>query len=204
MKKKRILLGSILAVVILIFLSFNNVVGIRNNNSNLVQRSPLFDIRTKKALEQDENPYFNDYIGKGEKTKIYFPEKDNEKYLFCKYIDIVSQMDDKSFNKLVNNIITHQNQDDNSLKCNARKIILTLNFLRNNPKMVQNNINIEKNENSRAQFTSWCTLDGMWLPGCYLMEILNLIVGIVAGIIFFISFIHPECIFYTYAPIFCN
>ena len=192
--KKRILLGSIFAVVILMFLSFTNVVGIHtiNSNSDSVS-SPLFSIRTKRAINEEQEFETGSYLGKGKELPISIPKRDTKKAMIQNFIVRINQMDDKTFNKLVNNIITHINQDDNSHKYNARRIILTLNILRYNPKMILDNINIEKNE----QFTSHCTIDGMWIPGCHIMEFLELIfiyiVGLIILIVGFISVITPGC-----------
>jgi len=137
MKKKRILLGSIFAVIILIFLSFNNVVGYRTNNSNLIHKSPLYDIRTTRTIDQDKSQYFNDYIGKGEKIKIYFPEKDNEKDLLCKYIDEISQMDKKTFNNFKTAIIFQLNKDEELKEIGIHNVLLIINLMRIYPDEVK-------------------------------------------------------------------
>ena len=141
--KKKILLGSIFAVVILIFLSFNNVVGYRNSNSNLVHSSPLFDIRTNRAIEQDINPYFNDYIGKGEENKIYFPVRANEKDLLCKYIEVISQMDKKAFNNFKTEIISHANKNEKMKEIGIHKVLLVINLIRTHPNEIKEYIRSE-------------------------------------------------------------
>jgi hypothetical protein len=185
--KKKIMLVSIFAVAILIFLSFTNVVGFQNmkTNSDTVV-TPLFSFRNKRAINKEQDIETYDYLGKGKEFPISIPKRDNKKALFQDFIIRIKQMDDKAFNKFVTNIIAHLNQDDNFQDYTVRKIILTLSFLRNNPKMLLEDINIEKNEHFNAQFTSFCTLDGMWLPGCYIMEFLSFIFVLILGILFWI------------------
>jgi hypothetical protein len=141
--KKKILLGSIFAVVILIFLSFNNVVGYRNSNINLVHSSPLFDIRTNRAIEQDINPYFNDYIGKGEENKIYFPVRDNEKELLYKYIEVISQMDKKAFNNLKTTVISQVYKDEELRELGILNVLLAINLMRMYPDEIKGYIQSE-------------------------------------------------------------
>jgi hypothetical protein len=152
MKKKRILLGSILAVAILIFLSFTNVVGYRTNNSNSVDISPLFDTRTNRAIEQDKSFYSNDYIGKGEEIKIHFPKKDNEKELFCKYIEAINQMDKKTFNNLKTAVISQVNKDEELREIGIYNILLAINLMRTYPDEVKTQI-LNEGENAQ-QFTA--------------------------------------------------
>ena len=62
--KKKILIGSIIAVVILVLVSFSSVVGYRSVNSDSKIESPLFRIRNEKG-EVSSN-----YLGKGEDITI--------------------------------------------------------------------------------------------------------------------------------------
>ena len=67
--KTKIILGSIGAVVILILVSFTNVVGIQSTTSRTVNQSPLFNIRTQKAINQESKPILiSHYLGKGLNT----------------------------------------------------------------------------------------------------------------------------------------
>lgn len=62
--KKKILIGSIIAVVLLTLVSFSSVVGYSSVNSDSKIESPLFRIRNEKG-EVSSN-----YLGKGEDITI--------------------------------------------------------------------------------------------------------------------------------------
>jgi hypothetical protein len=74
--KLKILIGSILAVAILISVSFVSVVGYQSVKTNDKYFSPLFSIRTQRAAQEvNEKGFTTNYLGKGEKLSILFPEK---------------------------------------------------------------------------------------------------------------------------------
>ena len=196
--KKKIVLGSIFAVVILIFLSFTNVVGYRTNNSDSVEKSLLFSVRTRRATEQDDNLYSSNYIDKGKDVGFSIPKRDNRKALLLDVIARISQMDDKSFNKLIITAISRLNQDNKLQDIDAKKIILTLNLLRTNPDKVEDYIIAEKNNYFEDTYYI-CTFVG-WYPGCFLFSLLYSILLFIGSLIMIwlilISWNIPTCIFY--------
>jgi hypothetical protein len=202
--KKKIILGSIFAVVILIFLSFTNVVGIHTVDSNSDSVSyPLFSIRTKRAINEEQEFETGSYLGKGKELPILIPKRDSKKALFQDFIVRINQMDDKSFIKLVNNIITHLNQDDDSHNYNTRKIILTLNILRNNPKMGQDYIIAENNDYFKG-FTSGCTIEDEWVPGCLFLMIADLLFIFAFLLLYVITLNTPTSQFYNTCQFTCQ
>ena len=50
---KKILLGSIIAVAVLIGVSFTSVVGYSSVKSNSAINSPLFNVRTNRAIDKE-------------------------------------------------------------------------------------------------------------------------------------------------------
>ena len=97
---KKILIGSIIAVTVLIGVSFTSVVGYRSVESN-VKASPLFNIRSSRAVEKDSKVLSNDYVGKGEEIGIPVQKRDNRTELIQEFFDTTSKMDEKTFNLLV-------------------------------------------------------------------------------------------------------
>ena len=74
---KKILLGSIIAVVILVLVSFTGVVGYQSAKSSTIARaSPLFSVRSKRAIDRESKDLTSDYIGKGEEVTIPIPTSD--------------------------------------------------------------------------------------------------------------------------------
>jgi hypothetical protein len=105
-KKKKIIIVSIGAVVILILVSFTNVVGIQSATSESVNDSPLFSIRTNTATNNEKNRVITfDYLGKG-LNAIPFPLRDNRTALLQKVIGIIQKMDDKKFNRFQSLILS--------------------------------------------------------------------------------------------------
>jgi len=73
---KKILIGSIIAVAILILVSFTSVVGYRRVESN-VKDSPLFNIRSSRAVDKEGKDFTTDYVGKGEEINIPVPKRNH-------------------------------------------------------------------------------------------------------------------------------
>ncbi len=67
----KILIGSIIAVAILIGVSFTSVVGYNSIESDK-KLSPLFNIRTSRAVDKDSKDLSCEYVGKGEDTNNLF------------------------------------------------------------------------------------------------------------------------------------
>jgi len=186
--KKKILLGSIFAVAILIFLSFTNVVGIHTveSNSDGVS-SPLFSIRSKRAINGEQNYETCSYIGIGKEIKISIPKRDNKKALIQDFIVRINQMDYVSFKKLVTNVITRLNRGDESNDIDVHRLLLALHLLRTHPDKVQDYIIARNNDYSEAETSSDCTFGGKWFPGCYFYTILGLLIALVGLLYLYIS-----------------
>jgi len=153
-------------------MSFTNVIGYTSNNSDSVEISPLFITRTNKAIEQDNNLFSSNYIGKGKEIKIQFPEKNNEKEMICKYIDAICHMDDNSFKRLISKTIFQVNKDDKLKDIGANKVLLLLNSMRVYPDELKSFLLNEK-EVEKKFTTSNYTIGKKWKPGCFLQSFLE-------------------------------
>ncbi len=130
---KKILLGSIIAVVILVLVSFTGVVGYQTTKSStIVKASPLFSVRSKRAIDEDSKDLTCDYVGKGEENVISIPKRDSKTALIQKVIDRISRMDDKVLNKLMFSVIKHVKQNGRLTDIDNNKIINALNQLKDN------------------------------------------------------------------------
>ena len=181
--KRKIFVSSIFSVVIIILMSFTNVIGYTSNNSDSVEISPLFITRTNKAIEQDNNLFSSNYIGKGKEIKIQFPEKNNEKEMICKYIDAICHMDDNSFKRLISKTIFQVNKDDKLKDIGANKVLLLLNSMRVYPDELKSFLLNEKDVEKKFT-TSNYTIGLKWKPGCFLQLLISSIIGVVIIIIF--------------------
>jgi len=102
--KKKILIGSILVVGILIGISFTSVVGYKSIESN-VKESPLFKVRTNRAIGEDiKNTLTINHIGKGNVVAINFLIQ-SRATIIQNIIQKIKNMDDKLFEKLLRFVI---------------------------------------------------------------------------------------------------
>ena len=124
---KKILIGSIIAVAILILVSFTSVVGYNSVTSD-IKVSPLFTVRSSRALDKESKGLTCDYVGKGEEISIQLPTRDNKIHSIQKFI---GRMDDKTFNRFVALVISRLNQDDKIKDVDTLETINALHRLRN-------------------------------------------------------------------------
>jgi len=106
---KNILIGSIIAICILIGVSFTSVVGYRRVDTDVIV-SPLFNIRSSRAIDEENKELSCEYVGKGDGINLLIPNRDDNTVLFQKFIERINTMDDKSIQKLF--IITYQLNKD--------------------------------------------------------------------------------------------
>lgn len=131
MNKQIVIIGSICAVVILLAVSFTSVIGYSSNISNFEKASPLYNIRTKKAIK-DESKTFStfDYIGKGKNSVVYIPKLEDKIDLL---IDRIKNMDSSSFEKLKITILKQALYYNKIKNINMGEMIKLLKFLEDKP-----------------------------------------------------------------------
>jgi hypothetical protein len=106
---KKIFIGCIVAVTVLIGVSFTSVVGYRSIASD-VKASPLFNIRSIRAIDEESEELSCDYVGEGELSKISIPKRDNKTIIIQGILDRISKMSDKTFNRFIDFVISFINQ----------------------------------------------------------------------------------------------
>jgi hypothetical protein len=109
MDKRILTLGCICAVAILLCVSFTSVVGYSSNISNSIE-SPLYNLRTNRAIENSEDITTCDYVGKGKGLTIPIGENDNLGALKQQLLDKLGEMNEKEIKSLRNSIIRLLNQ----------------------------------------------------------------------------------------------
>jgi hypothetical protein len=173
--KKPLIGVSILAVVLLVLGSFSNVVGYQSVKST-VNDSPLFQTRTQRATNQQTNSITSQYLGMGKETLWQIPMSDNKTEQLRKAIDIISKMDDKTFEWFTKSCIQKIRQDNTFSETN-NEIIQMLQLLRKQSKTKIFSI-INKNNQECGGFSFW-TFEGYtmcaWFPGCWILSILSII-----------------------------
>ena len=142
--KKKILIGSIIAVVILTLVSFSSVVGYSSVKSDSRIASPLFGIRTNRAINKEQDAVTSDYIGKGKAINILLPRRNDKTELVEKFVIQLKMMNDKSFDRFVDFIIKNHNQRFDSQEFNDGEITKSLYHLRENPDVLKSSFLTEK------------------------------------------------------------
>jgi hypothetical protein len=106
--KYKILIGCIVAVTVLIGVSFTSVVGYRSVESD-VKDSPLFNIRSSRAIDKDNGDVNYEYNGEGEEVNLLIPNRDEKTVLFQMAIDNINKMDDEAYDRFISLIINSIN-----------------------------------------------------------------------------------------------
>ena len=83
--KNKILIGSIIAVTILILMSFTGVVGHQTTSSTIAKASPLFTVRSNRAIGEESKVIDCNYVSKG--NKLSFPNLNDRTISINKIVD---------------------------------------------------------------------------------------------------------------------
>jgi hypothetical protein len=183
-KRTRNILGSIGTIVLLIFVSFTNVVGIQSTTSDSENNSPLFNIRTNKATNDENNRIIiSNYLGKGVNA-LSFSLQDNKTSLIRSFIRRVKTMDDESFNHIIINAFYQIRQKNVFREISPQKLVTTLYQLRgslNIEKAFLNHIEINNKYHAPAR-DEYGSL-GDWIPGCFLYNLLWIVCEMIFDIL---------------------
>lgn len=165
MDKKPLIVGSILAVVLLVLGSLSNVVGYQSVKSSAVSDSPLFSTRTQRATNQQQNIVTSQYLGKGKDT-IPFPLRDNKTSMIQKFINQIRNMDDNTFSKFVKYAISLLTQQGTVKYSDTKDIENRFHQLRENSEVNDDSTNL-----NFGNYTWRVTPSICWFPGCFLFAI---------------------------------
>ncbi len=127
---------SVVTVVIVVFGSLVNVVGFQSVKST-INDSPLFNVRTQRATNQQQNNIISKYLGKG-MYALTFPLRDNRTEQLKKAIDIISNMDDTTFAQFTEVCIQKARQDNTLRDISRYQIVQTLLLLKTKPESIIN------------------------------------------------------------------
>ena len=134
---KKILIGSIIAVAILLLMSFTGVVGYQTTKSSTIAKaSPLFTVRSSRAIDKESKDLSCDYVGKGEVNNIYLPKGNDRTVSVDTLINVIKRMDDKSLQRFAYFIKYRLQQTDSTPDFDSKDIFQSLKQLRDNPDSV--------------------------------------------------------------------
>ena len=91
---KKILLSSIIAVCILIGVSFSSVVSYGSVKSTSALNSSLYNMRSQRATEQGQQDITTDYLGHGEQANIHFSSRIRRAGQVQNAVDIINKIND--------------------------------------------------------------------------------------------------------------
>ncbi len=162
MDKEPLIVVSILAVVLLFLGSLSNVVGYHSVKS-IVNDSPLFQTRTQRATNQQQNIVTSQYLGKG-KDSVPFHFLDNKTSRIQKFINQIKNMDDNTFSKFVKNALRLLTQQGKVKYSDMTDIENGFHQFRENSEVNDTNLNF-------GNYTWKVTPSICWFPGCFLFAI---------------------------------
>ncbi len=189
---KKILIGSIIAITVLIGVSFTSVIGYNSIKSS-VKESPLFNIRSSRAIDKESDELSCAYVGKGNNINLLIPNRDNRIEVALKVMDKIRVMDKAIFDRFKGSVINHLQQESNFNEVTINEAIAVFEQLRIgsinqiNPKRLINN-------NSEYRYQTWpgtmcdtCVcrppIISLFIIGCYLIAILLIFAWVTALIL---------------------
>jgi len=185
--KKNLLIGSIISVTILILVSFTSVVGYRSGASD-VKASPLFNIRSSRAIDEESVDLSCAYVGKGDNINLLIPKLDSNTASINEVIVRISKMDDETLIRFITLLINKIYYGSEFKDANIDEIINSFLIIKNNPVLFKKKFVDDKKDNAPYKtitysetIPTYCSdIDCIsvrwdWKPGCAIEKFLLLI-----------------------------
>ena len=131
---RKILVGSIVAVAILVGVSFTSVVGYSSVKSNSGKESPLFKVRSDRAIGEESKILTSNYASK--ENTLPFPNLNDRSGSVNKIVNSIRIMDDKTYETFIISLISNLRKDDRFNGINPNEIKEVFNLLRNQDKSI--------------------------------------------------------------------
>ena len=159
--------------------------------------SPLFNIRTSRAIDKESKDFIYDYIRMGKESILSIPNRDGLVVVEQQLIEVLYKIKEKRFDRIIDLIIKYIHQREDFQEFEEKDIFQFLNQLKSNPdKIKPHYLNGEENKLS----TSFCETYGYYpcitvdfgvigFIGCILVPLLSNILNLLVWISEFISYI---------------
>jgi len=171
-KKKKIIIGSIGAVVLILLTSFTIVIGKQANNGTTTN-SPLFSIRIQKTIKGEQESVTSYYLGRGRESEISIIYRDNRIESLQKIIEKINKMSDAQLAELAGLIGCNKMVNEN-----RQQILRLLYQLKNNPDEIKKQLSIIPKDSSHITRSCTPTIfydcplpSYQWFPGCVILWI---------------------------------
>jgi hypothetical protein len=172
---------TILAVVLLILGSLSNVVGYQSIQSSGVNDSPLFNVRTQRATNQQQNSITSQYLGKGIESNLYFPKLANRIVSLQQFIERIGAMNENEFGRFKNLVKSSLSEEKKDKNLDMTTIVLLLKQIRVHTNIFKIN-RFDKNSNNKDPPTFITCFPACWtyqvFPHCFIDSIIILVVFI--------------------------
>ena len=172
MSKKPLIEVSLYVMVLLVLGSLSTVVGYQSDQS-IVNDSPLFSIRTKRAMNQQQNIITSQYLGREKSYNLLLLSRPNETSIVYKIINVIQNMNDASFERFVKLVVDRFLKQEKFEEISVKLFIKELYQIRNDAQAFMKNKIIQSDSWTWFSSPTLC-----WFPGCFLL-------GIVGGIAIF-------------------
>jgi hypothetical protein len=139
MHKRLLVVGSILAVALLLGVSFTSVIGYSSRQSNSVCVSPLYNIRTNRAIDNGVYVTTCDYIGKGKEFTIQLPSHGWGFGLLQDALERITRIDGDEFNKFIADMLYYIENEPEMAFINSNSLKDALYLAKANPDLLRNN-----------------------------------------------------------------
>jgi hypothetical protein len=173
---------SILAVVLLVLGSLSNVVGYQSIQSSGMNDSPLFSVRTKRAINQvGQTIVTSDYLGKGKTFNIKFPTQQSKTLLLQQLIERIRTMTDNEFNKFISQTVSELSKNKNNKNIDSIQVLSLLKQIRSPTKILRIN-QINNYDDKKQQPTNHYECQSVfnnWHPGCILEWVIFLLIELI-------------------------
>ena len=132
MKKKIPAIGSIIACIIILLAGLSPVIGFQRMSKTIAVGSPLFEVRTRRVINQESDGLSCSYIRQDETFLV--PKRNNNNVLAQRIIKGIQGMDEERFEHFIASLTNYAQKDERNNGENLNIIKETLIQIRDNDK----------------------------------------------------------------------
>lgn len=134
--------------------------------TSIAHTTPLFQTRTLKVLNQENEISKYHFLGENQQTCLVFGERKQIPQII---IDFIQKVDEKTFETFIVFFISHLNRMNIFKNYNSKDIPLAFDKIRNSPMIDIDSIIIELDNSPKIPTPDifHCTID-VWGPGCFI------------------------------------
>ena len=184
---KKLVLGSSIVVVILVMMSVTGVIGYQTTSTTMTKASPLFNVRSKRAIDEESNDLTCDYVGKGDNINLLFPNRNVNNRFISNLIDIINKLNQESKKRITDSVI-EQLLLENIILYNNNEIENTVHEFFKNPEIFMNTLS-DNNSSTYNEIicpTPYYTVFYQFIPICFIPAIFYVIAGSLWALYMFI------------------